>query len=55
MENKSPNFKNFNLMNRPKFISNSKEKNKNELALSTISNELNKIKNISKINYQLKI
>ena len=38
-------------MNRPKFISNSKEKNKNELALSTISNELNKIKNISKINY----
>ena len=42
-------------MNRPKFISNSKEKNKNELALSTISNELNKIKNISKINYQLKI
>ena len=51
MENKSPNFKNFNLMNRPKFISNSKEKNKNELALSTISNELNKIKNISKVNY----
>ena len=38
-------------MNRPKFISNSKEKNKNELALSTISNELNKIKNISKINH----
>ncbi len=38
-------------MNRPKFISNSKEKNKNELALSTISNELNKIKNISKVNY----
>ena len=51
MEIKNYNFKNYNLINRPKFMSNSKEKNKNELALSTISNELNKIKNISKINY----
>ena len=48
---KNYNFKNYNLINRPKFMSNSKEKNKNELALSTISNELNKIKNISKVNY----
>lgn len=51
MEIKNYNFKNYNLINRPKFMSNSKEKNKNELALSTISNELNKIKNISKVNY----
>ena len=39
-----------NIINRPKHYSISKEKTKNEIALFKITNELNRIKNITKVN-----
>lgn len=48
MEHNKNQYQMLNIINRTRQFSNSKEKNKNAMALYTISNELNKIKNISK-------
>ena len=48
MEHNKNQYQMLNIINRTRQFSNSKDKNKNAMALYTISTELNKIKNISK-------
>lgn len=48
MEHNKNHYQMLNIINRTRQFSNSKDKNKNAMALYTISTELNKIKNISK-------